>query len=301
MPCCTQISDGVYVVGPPENPVFLLDTDMPFVIDGGFSFLTSVYLDAIKHILGNRPLHCCFLTHSHFDHCGSVAYFKQQYPELTAFASGVAQKVFNKPSAISLMKKLTRAAADITHHYFGITVEQIETYPFIPFTIDQAIHDDGIEICAGSEVTVRGIPTPGHTRDCISYYIPEKKLLFSSEALGIADPTGYIFSEFLIDYDMYLESAKRLQELDVDILCIGHNYVYKGESAKQYIIDSIRHCVEFYELVSSCLTKENFDIQRVMKRIKAIEYDGKSSPQQPEPAYLLNLDAKITVVKKRML
>jgi hypothetical protein len=36
-----------------------------------------------------------------------------------------------------------------------------------------------------------------------------------------------------------------------------------------------------------------------MARVKRIEYDNKPDPKQPEPAYLLNLAAKINAVAKR--
>ena len=42
------------------------------------------------------------------------------------------------------------------------------------------------------------------------------------------------------------------------------------------------------------------DLERVMQRVKAMEYDCKTGSKQPEPAYLLNLQARIAAVQRRL-
>ena len=41
-------------------------------------------------------------------------------------------------------------------------------------------------------------------------------------------------------------------------------------------------------------------MQKTIARIKAIEYDPVKEPKQIEVAYLLNLEAKVKAIKKRM-
>ena len=71
------------------------------------------------------------------------------------------------------------------------------------------------------------------------------------------------------------------------------------QDARNYIPRSLKYCDEFRNLVETCLAEEHGDIPRVMTRIKAVEYDVKQEPKQPEPAYLLNLEARIKAVGKR--
>jgi glyoxylase-like metal-dependent hydrolase (beta-lactamase superfamily II) len=72
-----KIIEGLYMVGPSAMPVYLLDGEKPAVFDAGLAFLGNIYVDEIQQILGRRPLHYCFLTHSHFDHCGSISVLKK--------------------------------------------------------------------------------------------------------------------------------------------------------------------------------------------------------------------------------
>ena len=73
--------------------------------------------------------------------------------------------------------------------------------------------------------TVHVLATPGHTRDMLSYYIPERRMLIGTEAVGAEDMAGRVIIAPLSDYDAYLSSMERLSLLDVDVLCQGHRLV----------------------------------------------------------------------------
>jgi hypothetical protein len=59
-------------------------------------------------------------------------------------------------------------------------------------------------------------------------------------------------------------------------------------------------CRHFLNLVETALGEECGDVQKVITRVKASEYDTVQGPKQIEPAYLLNLEAKVKVIKKRL-
>ena len=109
------------------------------------------------------------------------------------------------------------------------------------------------------------------------------------------DRTGYIVAEFLIDYDMYLRSLKRLATLPVEILCQGHHLVFVGEdTVRDYFARSIREAERLKDHVSDLLQAHEGDVEKVMARIKSEQYDSNPYLKQPEEAYLLNLRARIT-------
>jgi len=58
--------------------------------------------------------------------------------------------------------------------------------------------------------------------------------------------------------------------------------------------------IPILNLVETALAEEGGDVQKVIARVKAIEYDTVQGPKQIEPAYLLNLEAKVKVIKKRL-
>ena len=88
-----KIIEGLYIVGTPAMPVYLLEGEKSAIFDAGLAFLGKIYADGIRQILGRRNLQYCFLTHSHFDHCGSVSILKKNFPGLKVVASEKAKKV----------------------------------------------------------------------------------------------------------------------------------------------------------------------------------------------------------------
>jgi glyoxylase-like metal-dependent hydrolase (beta-lactamase superfamily II) len=291
-----KIVDGLYMLGTAAMPVYLVDGQNPAVFDAGMAYLGDIYVKAIRAALGSRLLRYCFLTHSHFDHCGSVSVFKNHFPALRVLASDKIRHVMSRPHALDLIDRLTQAAYQAAGPQ-GADSAKFDR--FEPFEVDRVLKDgDVFEI--SDDLRIEVLETPGHTWDTLSYYIPEKKILICSEAAGMPDHTGYIVSDCLVDYDRYLESMLRLSRLEVDVLCLGHSRAYTGEDVKTHFRRSIAQCQEFLKLVEASLDEADGKIQEAVKRIKKIEYDDKSGFMQLEAAYVLNLEARVKAIQKRM-
>jgi glyoxylase-like metal-dependent hydrolase (beta-lactamase superfamily II) len=289
-----KIYDDFFVVGHPAVPVYLLDGPQPVIFDAGFTLLGELYTTEIEKILGSRAPAFCFLTHAHFDHCGAVAAFKRRYPRMEVVASRKAGEILKRPSAVERIRYLNLAAEVLVAQ---IGVNGTPGAHFEPFDIDRYVQEgDRVEIAAGCCVEV--IASPGHTWDCLSYRISDKNILLSSEAAGQPDQTGYIVTDCLADYDCYLASLQQLKALTPDVLCPGHIFVYSAEDASAYLERAQAACIDFFNLVSACAREENEDVDRIKKRIRAHEYDVNPGPKQPEPAYLINLEARIKAVLK---
>jgi len=287
-----KICDDFFVVGHPAVPVYLLDGPQPVIFDAGFTLLGELYTTEIENILGNRAPAFCFLTHVHFDHCGAVAAFKRRYPRMEVVASHKAGEILKRPNAVERIRYLNFAAEVLVKQ---IGVNGTPGAHFEPFDIDRYVREgDCVEIAAGCCVEV--IASPGHTWDCLSYRISDKNILLSSEAAGQPDQTGYIVTDCLADYDCYLRSLQQLKALTPDVLCPGHIFVFSAEDASAYLERAQAACIDFFNLVSACAREENEDVERIKQRIRAYEYDANPGPKQPEPAYLINLEARIKAV-----
>lgn len=282
------------MLGHRAMPVYLVDGRQPALFDAGLAFMGPVYARQIREVLGDRQPAWCFLTHSHFDHCGSVAYLKSQFPQMQVVCSKKAAAVLGRPNAIKLITELNRFAA-------GMAVDlgvQTDGARFEPFDI-AATAGEGDRFEISPDTIVRVMETPGHTWDFLSYLIPQRSVLVASEALGTPDETGYLVTDCLVDYDVHYRSMERLSALEVEILCLGHIYSCTGVDARRHMAASLVQSRRFRERVERDLAAENGDVQAVIQRIKAFEWDGKTGLKQPEPAYLLNLEARINTILRK--
>lgn len=289
-----KIIDDFYSLGHPAVPIYLLDGTHPVIFDAGITLLADLYIEQIEQILGIRkPAYCC-LTHVHFDHCGAVAAFKKRFPRMRVVASRKAAAILERPNAIEAIRRLNVAAREL--------VKQIGLFSgaearFGAFNIDYTA-GEGERIDVAADCSVEVIASPGHTWDCLSYRVDGRGILLSSEAAGQPDRTGYIVIDCLADYDRYLETFMRLKALAAEILCPGHIFVYSGGDVTAYFEKAQAACRLFRQTVETCAVEEEGMIDRIKERIKALEYDRNPGPKQPEPAYLINLEARIKAVLK---
>ncbi|MBN1277693.1 MAG: MBL fold metallo-hydrolase [Deltaproteobacteria bacterium] len=291
-----EISDSFYVVGSYQVPVYLLDGPVPVLFDAGFSALAPLYLRDIKKILGDRTPALLLLTHAHFDHIGAAGYFKRAWPEMQIAGSAKTREILNSSGAIQLIRKLNDEGAAALKRW-GIYPP--EKASFETFKLDNIL-SNGTRLENRSACPIEVIHSPGHTWDFLSFWLPEKKILIASEAAGCDDGNGHIVSEFLVDYDTYVKSLKNLARLDCEILCPGHRVVLTGADVKEYFSRSLNEALTYAEMVEMLLQEEKEDVEKVIWRVKKIEWDPNPFPKQPEPAYLLNTRARVRNILDRM-
>ena len=284
-----RIADYFYILGQHNFPTHLLLGRKPALFEAGLACLGSTYVNAIQSMLPQTQPSYLFLTHVHFDHCGAAAYLKRAFPDMKICASEQGRDIIQRPNAVKTIGMLSKEVFSWVEAQSPGLAEKV---PFEPFEVDEVV-SDGDRIDIDREMSVQVLATPGHTWDALSYYIPEKKLLLAGEAGGIMDPTGFFFTEFLVDFDSYLNSMERLAALEVDILSQSHHQVFTSEDARSFFPRSIKAAHRFKERVETLLDREHGDIEKVVSKIKAEEYDPKPDPKQPEPAYLINLNARV--------
>ena len=293
------VADGFYVCGVPWSPVYLLDGKQPVLFEAGFTCMWRITEQMIRSALTGREPEMLFLTHVHWDHCGAAGYLRRAFSALRVAASMRATEIMKRPNAVALMANLNRKVIPRVALVDGVDTSRLSEEPFLPFDVDTIV-EDGQTIELGPDLTMQVLATPGHTRDHVSYYMPEKKILVATEASGCLDRAGQVITEFLVDYDAYLASLKRLAALPVEVLCQGHHFVFVGaKEVSSFFARSIRETESFKEHVYELLDAEGGSVERAVTRIKAEQYDANPYVKQLEKAYLLNVRARVTHLASR--
>lgn len=291
-----RVAKDFYALGYPSTPVYLLDGPTPVLFDAGYTGLNRRYIRDIQAVLGDRsPAYLC-LTHSHFDHIGSAACFKNVWPDLTICAAGRVGEILKRPHAVDLMKHLSGATASLLRAW---GIEHVVDDPFEPFSLTMPL-TAGQSLEPNGNLEIQVLAAPGHTWDFLAYWLPKQKILVASEAVGCDDGTGRILTEFLVDYDAYRASIERLAELGSDILCPGHRLVVTGPDAAGYFSRSLNQSADYVAMLEDFLTAEHGDVDRATQRVKSVEYDPLPTPKQPEQAYLINTRARVQCILSRM-
>ncbi len=289
-----KISDRLYAIGNPGLPAFLLLGKKSALFEAGMTFMGPAYLKELNAHLGDAGhLRYLLLTHSHYDHCGAAPFLKRKIPGLQIGASRLAAEIFQRPNAVHLIRSLSQDLEEKSKPLIGD-----EDVSFHSLEVDLPL-TDGAEMLLGDGDRVRIIATPGHTRDALSFYIPEWKALIAGEAVGAFDRNFSIRPEFLSSYDDYLASLERLAALDIQILVMAHSFLLTGEEARGYMARSIEATGRFKKRIEALLDGMGGDQEAVVKRIFKEDYEEARAILQDEEPFRINLKAKVKVVAEK--
>jgi len=286
-----KITDNIEMTVNGYYPSYLISGRENLLIDTGLT-ISGPVLEQYLAENDKEGLNYNLLTHSHFDHLGATPYLKRLFPGMKIGGHKRIEKVLQNERAVKLIQSLNR---DVETQFGADKAFLGKDIGFSAFSLDMKLKDgDKIEL---GDVTVIVIETPGHTRDSLSFYVPEREALFFGEAGGVPDIEGNIQPEFLVDYAMYIESIKKMMNIPVSIIGLAHGGVIKGRDARNYLKDSLEVSEVFKDRIERYLQTHDNSSEMVIEQIYNEDYmTGKIG--QPARAYLLNLEAMVKAVKK---
>jgi glyoxylase-like metal-dependent hydrolase (beta-lactamase superfamily II) len=180
----------VYVVKDRGPTYTLIDTGLPGAADAICAYLAKVGipLASIRQIL---------LTHLHLDHTGSLKEMIERTKART-FAHWIEAGYIAK---------------DPPYKGPGSPPQE-------PVTVDETLKD-GDRLDAGGGLIA--YHTPGHTPGHLSFYQPERRLLFSGDLFFVMDgKPGLTPKEYTFDRTLAVQSARRMSQLSIDSLLTYH-------------------------------------------------------------------------------
>lgn len=273
-------------------PAFVCKNDPPIIFDPGVSAFGPLYYRTLLPVMQDKTDLLILLTHSHFDHCGAAPYLLRKFPHARVGTSIRAAEVLQKESAIDLIRRFNaeyeeKMAAEIKG----------EDTSFPGIAVDMQLKEgERVELTNGHCFQV--FETPGHTRDCLSYFFPDTGVLVAGEAAGV--PEGdFIHSTFLANFEDYVSSTEKLHTIEAEALCIAHVGILVGKRQISKYLTASRAAAEGYRSkIERYLEAFDGDKQKVVDTIVTEEYDSKQHHLLNRNPFITNLQAKINAVCK---
>jgi glyoxylase-like metal-dependent hydrolase (beta-lactamase superfamily II) len=278
-------------VGKDHVPAYIYDDVQPIMFDPGVSAFGPLYYRKLSETTKGRIDNLILLlTHSHFDHCGAAPYLLRKFPNAKLGASIKAAEVLQKQSAIALIRRLNA-------EYEEEMKEELkgEDISFSGINVDFPLKEgDRVGLKGGKYLQV--FETPGHTRDCLSYFSPDSGVLVAGEAAGVPE-RDFIHSAFLASYEDYINSLKKLSILNAGALCIAHVGILTGSTiVQEYLARSLRAAEEYRAKIERYLEKFDGDREKIVSAITAEEYDSTTDHIIRRTPFMINLQAKVNAV-----
>lgn len=185
-----KVSDNILKSNNDSNIYYIKDLNI--VIDAGNRLFLSQFEKDLKEILDFDKIEVVILTHLHYDHIGCFDLF----PNAKFYASCDAIEILKKNRFGCILDSEISDLFDVKLH----DVKKLNLPNYYEF-----------------------IPTPGHCISCLSIYNKKDKVLFSGDTLFFNDMCGRSDLPTSNSEDLEI-SLKKLEELDYEILCPGHDY-----------------------------------------------------------------------------
>lgn len=212
-----QIAPGVYSMRQAKGfdvHAFLLDDGTGLsLIDTLFDADAQVILREIQ-AMGKtiKDLKRIVLTHAHRSHLGGLAELKRQSGAQVYAHAWEADIIAGERPAQAVSWRPQDPL--ITYHFQVGNNLNVSHHP--PCQVDQCL-------CDGEQFgPVQVLHTPGHSPGHLTFYWPERRVLFTGDAVVTSPKFMTGWPGFVLNEKQHQASLHRLAGLDAEILAVGH-------------------------------------------------------------------------------
>ena len=246
-----KVNSNLWYLGRKESGMYLLEGNQESIlISAGISFILGDVLAQMDAFgIDAKKIKSLLILHSHFDHVGTVPYFKRTYPDIDIYASKRAWDILTMPKAIETMNDFSRMVA--ASQGFQEVLAKYDT-EWKNDIVGKTVADGDILAVDGMEVRI--METPGHSSCSIAAYIPSLKTLLPSDAGGIPIDDA-IFPSGNSNYTQFQQSLEKMKDLEVDYYCADHYGYISGEEARQYTQQTIEAASQLRAQISEIYNK----------------------------------------------
>ncbi|MDA0632587.1 MBL fold metallo-hydrolase [Nonomuraea sp. MCN248] len=204
---------------PVGNAYLWHERDAPSLIDTGVAGSGKDVEGAVRSLgFTLADLRHVIVTHGHDDHHGALA-------EITTEATVMVHRA-DAPVVRGEAAQQTPDRADMPEWEREI-YDSLPPMPPVPSArVDRELEGgEVIDFGGGAEV----IPIPGHTDGSVALYLPAHRLLFAGDTVATLNGQ-VILGVFNADRAGAVASFRRLADLDLGLVCVGHGDPVTGEA-----------------------------------------------------------------------
>ena len=247
-----KLTDNLWMLGSSAYPLYLFKGESEAaVFEGGIGPMGPLLGEQMDQLgMSKELVKQVVVTHAHPDHVMAVPTLRKMFPQAAVTASEAAANTLSIEKAIAFFCKIDAALTGALVKA-GVITEEHRCEPFQEsrIAVDRVVQDG--DTIAVDGVAFNVLRTPGHSDCSLSFHQPDAGILLPSDATGYYLPEhDYWWPDYFTGYEAYLDSMRRLEGLDAQILCLGHNAVIQGVGeVKSYFSAAIAATGQYHQRI----------------------------------------------------
>ncbi|MDD2586958.1 MAG: MBL fold metallo-hydrolase [Syntrophomonadaceae bacterium] len=221
-----KLTDNVLLLGNGNFNYYIVGKKESILIECGTSAGVSIFANEWSQLKEKPEIKYILVMHSHFDHVCGIPMLKKLFPEAQVIASQVAQKILLLDKVKVALGKADEFIIN-TYAKEGLLPTRPDKIDINNLKVDLAVKE-GDSLKSGDGLKIDVFEAPGHSPCSIAAYLSSDKVMFISDAAGYMTPDGLMSPVFFQDYDLYLQTIKRLSQFPTEVLGVGHGNVPLG-------------------------------------------------------------------------
>jgi glyoxylase-like metal-dependent hydrolase (beta-lactamase superfamily II) len=213
-----QLKKNIFMLGNYFFNVFLIIGNKKTVLfETGISAVADTIISQIENI-GRIPDYI-IPAHPHSDHITGLPGLMERFPEATIITAKGAKEFIEHPKARSLLIKEDRFLhQSLSQRGLHPKRKPLEEVP----DLNSSLIVDKQKTLDLGNTTIELIKVHGHSPGNLIAFIPELKIIFTSDSLGFHYPGRFFFPLFFTGLNEYLSTIDLIESFEPVMACPAH-------------------------------------------------------------------------------
>lgn len=257
-----RLTENVVCIGNRHFNHYVVGRKHAAIVECGVSASTVSFRQQWKALPDKPHVEYLLASHAHFDHVCGIPALQTIFPQAQLVASSEAKKVLAKPKILENFFSQDEKMTELLLRQ-GMLDEPIKT-PVPQQIIVDTVVKGGDVLDLGQGLSLEVIEAPGHSPCNLAFYLPEDQVMFLSDTAGFQTSDELIFPIFFQDFEMYMESIRRLMSYPTKVVAIPHERIWVNEEVPQFYQRALNIAQNAFDIIKEMLDQgmDDESIQR---------------------------------------